>query len=366
MIDDLRSYIKIRKYLNRYTLEKLDLELIEQWLDDPSFTNWAKQSDDIDIAKWEAYLNTHPEKWELAKIGKDIALGISFKPISSDKSRANKSLSTLLSKIEKEEVINPTQKQHQAPKGHSFRMHRRLTIAASLAFLVMVSGYYSYIQFFQNTEIHETTGYGVQKEIVLPEGSLVTLNANSSLTYQKNNPRNIHLVGEAFFEVEKIIETNEKFRVHTQDMVISVLGTSFNVNARNDQTKVFLEEGIVELVIEDDAKEIIKMNPGDVISYSKKELKVKENRQNVSILENASWKDGALIFNNTPLIDALYDIEDIYGIQFVIESENLRTEEITGGVPIKDLTVTLETLHEVYDIQIKSEGQRYFISRLEE
>lgn len=338
-----------------------DMELVEQWLNDPSFINWVKQTDDNDIAKWEAYFNANPNKWELAKIGKQIALGISFQPITKDTSKANQSLSTLLGKIEHSRSIKTPQKQALKPINNLFRLSRRWSVAASLAFLFLIAGF-SYLQFFHNPEVHVSTRYGEQIEVVLPEGSLVTLNANSSLTYQKNNPRDIHLIGEAFFEVQKIIETREKFRVHTQDMVISVLGTSFNVNARNDQTKVFLKEGIVELEIDDNVEEIIKMNPGDVISYSKKEQKMKENRQNVSVIENTSWKDGSLIFNNTILSEALYKIEDIYGIQFRIESEKLREQGISGGVPIKDLDVTLETIKLLCECKIKSVGQRYFLS----
>ena len=196
----------------------------------------------------------------------------------------------------------------------------------------------------------------------MPDGSLVILNSISRLTYNSKNPRIVSLEGEAFFEVEKKPDTGAKFQVTTQDLLVTVLGTSFNVNARNDQTKIFLEEGKVELNIEDAEKEMIKMNPGDLITYSKKENKLKENLKNVSVLENASWKDGVIVFNKTPLIDALYHIEDIYGIQFVLESDEMKEEEITGGVPIRDLKVTLETLNEIYGIQIRIEGQRYFLS----
>ena len=192
------------------------------------------------------------------------------------------------------------------------------------------------------------------------------MNSNSRLVFNSKSPRNVRLNGEAFFEVKRLPESGEIFQVTTQDLTVTVLGTSFNVNARNDQTKVFLEEGLVELEIVDADDEIIQMKPGDLITYSRKEKKLKENRHNVSVLENASWKDGALIFNETPLGEALFEIEDIYGIHLIIQSDELRKEQITGGVPIRDLKVTLETLSQVYGIRIRSEGQRYFLSRAEE
>ena len=156
-------------------------------------------------------------------------------------------------------------------------------------------------------------------------------------------------------------ETNAKFQVLTEDLTVNVLGTSFNVNTRNDQTKVFLEEGKVRLKVDNPDTDFVEMDPGDLIAYSKKQNKLKENRKNASSLENASWKEGTLIFNDTSLPHALYEIEDIYGIHFVLQSEELKEESISGGVPIKDLNVTLRTLSEVYGIKIRSEGKRYFI-----
>ena len=61
-------------------------------------------------------------------------------------------------------------------------------------------------------------------------------------------------------------------------------------------------------------------------------------------------------------MEALFRIEDIYGIQFIIQTDDLKMEKISGGVPIKDLEVTLSTLSEVYGLQMEAIGKRYFIS----
>lgn len=335
--------------------------LLEQWLSDQSFVNWAKQQSDIDIAKWEEYLNGDSRLWETAKVGKQILLGISFKEIQRNKEHSNNSLKSLLIKIDSSKIASSSKKKEKKDTK-VFRIPQRWRIASSVASILIIASV-AFFQFFHSSEVLYATGFGEQMEIELPDGTSVTLNANSKLAYNSKKSRVVQLEGEAFFEVVKKIETNENFQVITPDLAVTVLGTSFNVNARNDQTKVYLEEGIVELKIEDVEDEVIHMEPGDLVTYSKKDKKLKENRQNVSILENLSWKDGALIFNSKPLIDALYDIEDIYGIHFVLESNDLKEEEITGGVPIKDLEVTLETLNEVYGIQFRAEGKRYFLSK---
>ena len=331
--------------------------LLEQWLEDQSFINWALQKEEKDVSKWEHYFNDHPHHWELAKEGRALLLGISFQEIPLDPASGQEALTRLLNRLEEN-----TSAHSQPPIVKTFRFWRTWQFAASIAIFMLVSGF-AYFQFFDHTEIVLTTTYGQQLETQLPDGSQVTLNANSSLKYHTREPRKVWLEGEAFFEIKKMPETNADFQVLTQDLTVNVLGTSFNVNTRNDQTKVFLEEGKVKLQVDNPATDVIEMDPGDLIAYSRKQNKLKENRKNASALENASWKEGTLIFNDTPLPEALYKIEEIYGIQFLLQSEELKEEVISGGVPIKDLNVTLQTLREVYGINIGSEGKRYFIDR---
>lgn len=329
--------------------------LLEQWLEDQSFINWALQRDGKDASKWEHYFNDHPHHWELAKEGRSLVLGIPFKDIPVDPTAGQEALNRLMNRLEESPSVHI---QASATKTVSFWRSWRLV--ASIAIFMLFSGIV-YFQLFHHKEIMLATTYGQQLETHLPDGSKVTLNANSRLRYHTANPRKVWLEGEAFFEVKKIPETDARFQVLTQDLTVNVLGTSFNVNTRNDQTKVFLEEGKVRLNVENPATDFIEMDPGDLVAYSKKQNKLKENRKNASVLENAYWKEGTLIFNDTPLPHALYEIEDIYGIQFVLQSEELKKEIISGGVPIKDLNVTLQTLSEVYGIRIRGEGKRYFI-----
>ena len=337
-------------------LNEYNTELLEKWLNDQSFINWAKQADANDMESWELYFNRHPDHWELAKMGRILVLGVSFNEIPGDPNQAGIVLSGVLGQLENNEG-----REKIKPRALRNPLQSAWKLAGAIALIGLLS-WISYIQFFNHGEVLISTNYGEQREHLLPDGSTVILNANSQLSYDAQNPRKVRLEGEAFFEVKKMPDTNTQFQVLTQDLRVMVLGTSFNVNARNDQTKVFLEEGKVDLEVDDPKTGVIQMNPGDLITYSKKQKKLKEDRTNASALENSSWKAGSLIFNNTPLQEALYEIEDIYGIQFVIQSEKVKGEVISGGVPIKDLEVSLQTLREVYGIHIRSKGKRYFIT----
>lgn len=337
-------------------LNEQQLELLEKWLDDPSFCNWAARSNDRDIAYWEHFFNVHPQHWELAKIGRSLVEGVPFRSVPIDRAGGQKALSKLMDRLEQ-----PGPDVKQGAKVRNLKRYR-FRWAAAAVLLLFSLGAGTYLGFFYNPKVLLSTPYGEQFKTLLPDSSVVHLNANSQLVYYRRNPRKVWLEGEAFFQVKKQPLTNENFQVITADLAVTVLGTAFNVNSRNDQTEVFLEEGKVSLEMAGTPQPAIEMAPGEVVAYSMKKGNLLENQQHPPAVEVVSWREGALIFNNTPLSEALFEIEDIYGIQFVIQTEELLDETISGGVPIKDLEVTLETLRDVYGLQMKTAGKRYLIS----
>lgn len=343
-------------------LNEKERTLLEEWMDDESFINWARQSDAHDISRWEHFFNHHPEHWEMGKIGREMVIGIPFNKIQIDNAESEKSLTSMLHQLDGKNIPKKKSIVNGSTNAKPIYLRRSWLVAASLIAFICISGSV-YYNFFHVSEILLATKYGEQLETYLPDGSRITLNAHSRLKYFSDNPRKVWLEGEAFFEIEKKPETHEKFLVFTSDLKVTVLGTSFNVNARNDKTRVFLEEGKVDLQLDESEKEVIQMEPGDLVTYSKKQNIIKEKKNNVSSLEQSSWKVGTLIFNDTPLTQALYEIEDVYGIQFVLEFDKPYEGTITGGVPINNLRVTLETLNEVYGIIIKEDGKRYFITK---
>lgn len=341
------------------TLNDHEKDILSQWLEDPTFINWAKKMNTHDMAKWEQYFNLHPQDWELGKVGRELAIGIPFNEIPTNERKKEEALSQLTNRL-----AGSTKSKHSISTMRRITGFRIRLVAATITLALVASGIL-YFQFFYNPQVILATGFGEQLEHVLPDGSQVTLNANSTLKYYSRTPRSVRLDGEAFFEIKRMVETKEKFNVWTTDLAVTVLGTSFNVNTRNNKTQVYLEEGKVRLALEEKASEIIELEPGDVIAYSKKNKTLSEKKKNVSTLENASWKEGSLIFKDTPLSKALSDIEDIYGIQFVYQQKDVEGDVISGGVPIKNLEVTLVTLSEVYGIQIEKKGNRYELNAAE-
>lgn len=150
------------------------------------------------------------------------------------------------------------------------------------------------------------TPRGGQYQLLLPDGSKVWLNSESSITYPiafAENERRVKITGEAYFEVAK--DKRKPFRVETGDMQVEVLGTHFNVKAYADDgpTKTSLLEGSVRI-----DSQILK--PGQAF------MNGRIVRTNVD--QDVAWKNGIFNFNNESLSRVMkqlarwYDLEVIY------------------------------------------------------
>ena len=240
------------------------------------------------------------------------------------------------------------------------RIKRRHLLAVAATLLLLLAGTWTY--FYQNVSwgnVAVHTGYGENKSLVLPDGSQVILNANSSLRYNKHwgayASRQVWLEGEAFFEVEKKPATDQKFMVFTSDLTIEVLGTVFNVNTYREATSVFLEEGKVQLDFKGLEVPVV-MEPGEIVSYSQSDggVPVKQHAQPIP---HTSWKDGIMVFNQTPLKEVLTKMEETYGIKFRVRDEIYLDRQITTGLPVENFELALSLLETTLGMQIiKMEG----------
>jgi ferric-dicitrate binding protein FerR (iron transport regulator) len=170
---------------------------------------------------------------------------------------------------------------------------------------------------------------GQKSTIVLPDGSLVKLNSESHLEYHTNfdEKRSVKLVGEAFFEVVR--DTLRPFVVHTGDISVVVLGTSFNVQAFpfEREMTVAVASGRVQL----QRKEQMENIPIDTLQADQK-ISFNHNtneyrKSNFNTQEVLGWKDGVLVFREAPFTEVVDRLERWYGV--VIEMERNRT--IGGG-----------------------------------
>ena len=161
-----------------------------------------------------------------------------------------------------------------------------------------------------------STSFGCLSRTVLPDGTTVWLNANSSLQYDPmmdDNVRNVILHGEAYFDVKA--DAKQPFNVKTPYMTVTATGTEFNVNAYDSSASVTLVDGKVSVEVESKS---MTLNPGE-------HLAVADGRPTISNHINTEkyccWRNGTLIFEDEPLINICNRLQQIYDVEFDIAPE---------------------------------------------
>ena len=329
---------------------KKQYNTINDFLEDVSFKNWALQNNGTDINFWEFWIANNPEKNELVNKAKDLVLGVSFNKDLVSKEKVAFEWKKLEAKIQKKT------KAPKAPKSKVIFL-RKFSAAASILLLFSLGFYF----LKSNSKITHKTNYGEILNIKLQDGSDVTLNSNSSLSYYKNESRRVWLSGEAFFQVDKKVVTQAKFWVITKDLSVEVYGTSFNVSAKKEKTDVFLEEGNIWLKLKNGADK--KMIPGNYISYSAEENKILEDKNIFNPIIKTSWKDGSLLFENLSLEKAMEKIEESYGYSIVFKDDNSKDILITGAVPITNIDICIKAIEKSAGVLIVKKENRLIISK---
>lgn len=317
----------------------------ESFIDDEFFRKWVLQPNSETISFWEEFRAHYPEKETALETARQLLITL------------NQHYSTEIEKVSKVQAQFSFQKVSQKiqPTAKVVKMTRRTWMAwLSAACVTLLVGVATFLHFqTKDTQLTFTTGNGQRLPVDLPDGSKVQLNANSTLSYYPKNwwdkkARHVWLEGEAFFKVEKKA-FGTKFIVHAGEMQVAVLGTQFNVRSRGEDAVVVLEEGKVELAIEEQK---ITMQPGDLVSYSTTKRKVATKKVKPS--DYVAWKDGITIFNDR-LSEVVKELEILYGVPFTIKNKELEDRIIQLSVPTNSLEQVLETLELLYPEEISTE-----------
>ncbi len=199
------------------------------------------------------------------------------------------------------------------------------------------------------------TRSGETRSLVLPDGSQVALNANSTLKVARYLPgtdgREVWLTGEAFFTVAKRPD-RARFVVHTQDLDVVVLGTQFNVTQRRGDTRVVLSEGKVKLLPRTAAHAPpVLMAPGDLVQVSAARRQVA--RRTVTPENYSSWRENKLVFDSTPLAEVLLTVQDFYGVRVKLADPAMGEKKFTATLPNNDLNIVLKAISSVYGLEVQ-------------
>ncbi|MEX0275735.1 MAG: FecR family protein [Flavobacteriaceae bacterium] len=247
---------------------------------------------------------------------------------------------------EEPNVQNAKLKFFKAVEGPGMGRSRFLRefVKYAAAIVLLASGIY--FLYDPSEKIVVQTTFGEQKEVHLPDGTQIWLNASSRLSYETASPRKMLLEGEAFFKVVK----NEKvpFTVDTHDGIkIKVLGTSFNVKSyrQKEYTETVLLEGKVELSSRNFPNKV-EMSPNDKILFLGRERKLVRSTV-AKPNELIAWKDGALHFSDKPFWEIAADLEIQRNIKIKFKNDEIATSHFTGsfeaGTSIGEILETLRS-----------------------
>jgi transmembrane sensor len=231
-------------------------------------------------------------------------------------------------------------------------------IVFGVIYLFDKSGETSGEMVLQNLVTTEASG---QKQVTLPDGTLVWINRESELLYPENftqNTREVYLKGEAFFEVTH--NENKPFIVHAGISKSTVIGTSFNLRAygKEDDIRLTVVSGKVAFTLADDREQVF-VTPGNMALLQRDSKKI-QNGEN-SDLNFLSWKTNELTFNDCAMRELLASLKRHYGINLEVENESTNNCHFTGDFRDTELDNTLQIITRAIGASYKISGDTYII-----
>lgn len=213
------------------------------------------------------------------------------------------------------------------------------------------------------------TPKGGQYSLVLPDGSRVWLNAESSLKVPvafTGNERRVELSGEGYFEVAK--NAAKPFKVMVSAVAnkpayeITVLGTHFNISAYPDEsfTTTTLLEGKVAIAVQGSGQTAT-LTPGEqaALNNSSNQLKILGG---IDTAAAVAWKNGYFKFKDLSIEEIMKQVSRWYDVD--VEFDNVIPKHFVSTLP-RNLTLlqTLETLEKTGSVHFKVDGKKVIVSK---
>ncbi len=212
--------------------------------------------------------------------------------------------------------------------------------------------------------------YDQEKELVasdavisetLNDGSIVTLNQNTTLIYPRKfgkDERRVKLVGDAFFEVAR--NEQKPFIIETPQVTVKVLGTSFYVDAREEihEIEVFVTSGKVMMI--SPAGRQIELTKGEKGIFNKENNALKEE---ASEDENfLAWKTGSIRFDNTSLANVAKVLNRTYNVHITLQNRFLENCLLTATFEDLPLDDVLQIIGETLDLKVNKTANSIILS----
>jgi transmembrane sensor len=204
-----------------------------------------------------------------------------------------------------------------------------------------------------------------EKTINLPDGSTVVLKKNAKITFPKefaSDKRIIHMVGEAFFEIRKNAE--KPFYVYTKGMVAKVVGTSFSIQATDDEeeVKLLVKSGVVQVYKRHavhsltESSENTKVRKNQMITLNQHTGETQVQKTVNAPLLNLKLESETFSFERTPLVTVFDILEKNYGIVIEYNRDKIAQCSITANLGDEPIYKKMEMICAVMNGKFQAKG----------
>ncbi|MFB6457236.1 FecR family protein [Chitinophaga sp. Hz27] len=313
---------------------------------DESFINYCLNNNAADIAYWQQFEASHPELHPLLQEAAVLVLALHLHGELAECAAQKIKLRQLMWQESERETP-------QRPKVYPLFI--RIAAAVTLLFIAF-GAYYQWKNSYSPEYIIVGTQKGERKKFVLPDNSVIWLNAATTLRFKEKfaSDRSLELLdGEAYFQVAH--DSLQPFTVTTASgMKVTDLGTAFVIKSYTTLTeeKVGVVEGIVAVSNSKYKADAVKAGQATVLDKITGTL-----RMEPYAIATANWRNGAITLTNVSFEELRQDLERLYNIQVVFDTPGIGNCRITASFNSTDpLTKIMDALHMIYGITYTNTG----------
>jgi transmembrane sensor len=346
---------------------------VDDFLHDDFFINWVLKGTPEHHVFWDQWLLQNPDRKEIVEKARLIISSIVVQPLNDELTDGE--VNAIVKHLQQHafdqpEDVNIRHLKFYQTKWFRFAAVLIVFITAGLIFLQKRSSTLQDQSIVQASPylniINNTT---VSKLVRMSDGSLAVLKPGSGLKYPKSfkDKREAFLTGEAFFEIHK--NPLMPFLVHSHDMVVKVLGTSFTVKTsdNNQEFKVIVNTGKVlvydqkTVSANDQQKHTVTLVPNEQVIYESKDQQFKKETLTIPLTLSKEIAQKELNFDNTPLAVIIDKIEKAYDVHIEYDKEKLGNKILTASLSDRPLDEKVKLICKAINVSCEFTDGRIII-----
>lgn len=209
------------------------------------------------------------------------------------------------------------------------------------------------------------TARGERASVELPDGTNVVLSYESRLAYDASDfttNRSVEFSGEAYFSVAK--DENHPFAVNGSKLRVEVLGTKFNISARDQRSStagLVLDEGCVRFTSLATNESVV-LNAGESVEMDYGTGRIKRDGGGDRKI-TSSWQQNTIKCVRVDFKSIIAELENLYGVHILLSPEVDSLKPFTGTLPMNDLSEAKRILEVCYNLNVKQDNKDIVISK---